>query len=249
MRNMAVSLVIAALAFVVACGPPPVMQGVEPQPVPPVNQDPTITCRAERTTLRVGESVRITATASDPDSDDVTVSWAAPAGRLSATTGNQVTWNTEGVRPGRGSITGSADDGYGGTASCSVSVTVEAPPPPPKPVIRELALNEFSSGSTKLDNRMKAVLDDVALQMRQNPQATVKIIGHSDSTGSEDNNVITAQRRADSAMEYLVETHGVDASRIAASSVGSSQPIADDSTREGREQNRRVQIILTIPPQ
>lgn len=249
MRKMAVSLAIATLAFVVACGPPPVMQGVEPQPVPPVNQDPTISCRAERTTLRVGESVRITATASDPDGDDVTVSWAAPAGSLSSTTGNQVTWSTSGVRPGRGNITGSVDDGYGGTASCNVSVTVEAPPPPPEPVVRELELSEFSSGSTRLDNRMKAVLDDVALQMRQNPQATVKIIGHSDSTGSEANNVITAQDRADSATEYLVETHGIDVSRIAASSVGSSHPIGDNDTREGREQNRRVQIVLTIPPQ
>jgi OOP family OmpA-OmpF porin len=46
-----------------------------------------------------------------------------------------------------------------------------------------------------------------------------------------------------------METHGIDSSRIAASSVGSSQPIGDNSTREGREQNRRVQIILTIPPQ
>ena len=249
MKKMAGSLAIATLAFVVACGPPPVMQGVEPQPVPPVNQDPSITCRAERTTLRVGESVRITATASDPDGDDVTVSWAAPAGRLSATTGNQVTWSTSGVRPGRGNITGSVDDGYGGTASCNVSVTVEAPPPPPEPVVRELELSEFASGSTKLDNRMKAVLDDVALQMRQNPQATVEIIGHSDSTGSEANNVITAQERAESAATYLMETHGIDGTRIAPSSVGSSQPLGDNETREGREQNRRVQIVLTIPPQ
>jgi outer membrane protein OmpA-like peptidoglycan-associated protein len=249
MRKTVGSLAIITLAFVVACGPPPVFQGVEPQPVPPVNQDPTLSCRAERTTLRVGESVRLTATAGDPDSDDVTVTWAAPAGRLSETTGTEVTWSSEGVRPGRGSITASADDGYGGTASCSVSVNVEAPPPPPEPVIRELELSEFASGTTRLDNRMKAVLDDVALQMRQNPQATVEIIGHSDSTGSEDNNVITAQRRADSAAEYLMETHGIDGSRIAASSVGSSQPIADNSTRDGREQNRRVQIILTIPPQ
>jgi len=77
----------------------------------------------------------------------------------------------------------------------------------------------------------------------------VEITGHSDSTGSEDNNVITAQQRADSAMEYLVETHGIDVSRITAGSAGSSQPIGDNSTREGREQNRRVQIVLTIPPQ
>ena len=57
-----------------------------------------------------------------------------------------------------------------------------------------------------------------------------------------------AQERADNAKAYLVETHGIDPSRIMTGAEGSMEPVGDNSTREGRAANRRVVIVVTIPP-
>ncbi len=123
-----------------------------------------------------------------------------------------------------------------------------APPEPGEPTILEFMCAEFGSGSARIDNRCKAVLDDVALQMRQNPGATAVITGHSDSAGSDSANMTASEERATNAMTYLVETHGIDAGRISTSGVGSSQAMADNSTSAGRSQNRRIEIVVTIPP-
>ena len=228
---------------------PTMYHGSAPMPLPPVNRMPTLTCRAERTTVRQGESVRLIADTSDPDSDAVTVTWSVSAGSINPATGNQVTWNTTGITPGSGPISAKASDGYGGTADCDLRVTIEAPPPAPQQEqVLNFACSEFRSGSLRIDNRCKAVLDDVALQLRQNPRATARITGHSDSAGSQQINDRLASERADNGRAYLVETHGLEASRINTASGGTTQPVADNSTRDGRSQNRRIEIVVTIPP-
>lgn len=229
---------------------PVVFEGTSPASLPPVNRPPTLSCRAERDTIRTGESVRIMATVSDPDGDDVTVTWTPPAGTIDPRQGETVTWSSEGVQPGTGIIRGRADDGYGGTSdTCEVRVTVEEPPPPPEPTVLDYMCSEFPSGSTRIDNRCKAILDDVALQLRQNPRATAVITGYSDDRGSEDINMETSQERADNGRTYLVETHGIDAGRIETRGAGPADPIADNATAEGRSQNRRIEIVVTIPPE
>ncbi len=228
---------------------PLMFQGAAPQPLPPVNRAPTMTCRAERTTVRQGESVRLFATVNDPDGDTITVTWSAAAGSVTPREGEQVTWSSQGVRPGAGPISATADDGYGGTANCTVRVTVEAPPPPPEAVVVSFMCSEFPSGNTRIDNRCKAILDDAALRLRQNPQATAEIVGYSDSTGSEEINIEKSLERADNAKAYFVETHGIDASRMTTRGAGPANPVADNSTSEGRTQNRRIEIVVTIPPQ
>lgn len=226
---------------------PVVLQGTAPRDLPPVNRPPTLECRAEQTTIRQGESVRLFADVDDPDGDAVTVTWDVQVGTLSSDTGTEVTWDTEGVPPGSGPITATASDGYGGSDTCEVRLTVEAPPPPPEPTVLNFVCSEFGSGSARVDNRCKAVLDDVALQLRDNPEATAVITGHTDATGPEEQNVEMGQERADNGKTYLVETHGIDPSRITTESAGSSDSIADNDTREGRAQNRRIEIVVTIP--
>lgn len=240
---------IAKLSFTNSRREPVVLVGAGPAALPPVNRSPTITCRAERTTVRQGESVRLFATVNDPDNDATTVRWDVRAGSLSSQEGETVTWSSQGVRPGRGEIVARVSDGYGGTADCSLTVTVSAPPPVAQPTVLTYSCSEFPSGNTRIDNRCKAILDDVALQLRQNPAATAVITGHSDATGSEEINARMSQDRADNARQYLVETHGLDASRMQTASAGSSEPIADNSTAEGRLQNRRIVVVVTIPPQ
>ncbi len=222
--------------------------GTAPREVPLLNGAPTLSCRAERTSLRQGESVRLIATTSDPDGDSIEVMWDAAAGTLSSRTGDTVTWNTTDVAPGSGRIVARANDGYGGTADCEVRVTVTAIPAPAEPTVLDFMCAEFGSGSSRIDNRCKAVLDDVALQMRQNAGATAVIVGHSDSRGSDDANAEAAMERAENAQTYLMDTHGIDASRISIDGHGSSEPMADNDTNAGRAQNRRIEIVVTIPP-
>ena len=223
-------------------------RGSEPMALPPVNRPPTLECRAERDTVRLGESVRLFATTSDPDNDRVTVTWAASAGTVTPSTGTEVTWSTEGVEPGTGPISARATDGYGGTADCSLRLTVEAPPPPPEPTITGFGCGEFGSGSARVDNRCKAILDDVALQLRQNPGATAVVTGFSDNTGSLTRNQELALERADNVKAYLVDVHEIDPSRVTVISGGVENPVGDNATREGRAANRRVEIVVTIPP-
>ena len=112
----------------------------------------------------------------------------------------------------------------------------------------EFMCAEFASAGSRIDNRCKAVLDDVALQMRQNPGATAMIVGHSDSRGSDDANATAAMERSENAKTYLMDTHGIDASRIAVEGRGSAEPMGDNDTAAGRSQNRRIEIVVTIPP-
>lgn len=226
---------------------PVAFRGTAPRALPPVNRPPTLECRAEQTTVRQGESVRLFADVNDPDGDAVTVTWTASAGTITPETGTEVTWSTEGVAAGSGPISATASDGFGGSDSCELRMTVEAPPAPPEPVTQNFVCSEFDSGSARIDNRCKAVLDDIALQLRDNPEATAAITGHSDNVGSADRNREIAQERADNARQYLVETHGIDAARITTESAGGDQPVADNSTRAGRAQNRRIEIVVTIP--
>lgn len=227
---------------------PLMFMGTEPMDLPMINAAPTLTCRAERTSIRQGESVRLMATASDPDGDPLTVTWSASAGSLSSTTGTEVTWSSRDVPAGQGPIRARVSDGYGGTADCELRVSVEAPPPPADATILNFTLDDFRSGSARIDNRHKAILDDVALQLRQNPSATAEITGYTDSTGSASRNEALAMERAENAKAYLVETHGIDPSRIMTGADASADPVGDNSTRAGRAQNRRVVIVVTIPP-
>lgn len=238
---------LAKLSYTNSRREPVVFTGAAPMDLPPVNSPPTISCRAERTSVRVGESVRLFADVNDPDGDDVTVTWNTQAGSINPRQGETVTWSSQGVRPGSGPVTARVSDGYGGTADCQLTLTVTAPPPPAEPTLLTFSCAEFPSGNTRIDNRCKAILDDVALQLRQNPRATAVVTGHSDSAGSDEVNNRMSLERADNAETYLVDTHGINGNRIDTATAGSSSPIADNSTAEGRLQNRRIVVVITIP--
>ena len=240
---------LAKLSYTSSRSEPVVLIGAAPMDLPPVNRPPTINCRAEQTTVRVGESVRLFADVNDPDGDGVTVVWNTQAGSINPREGETVTWSSQGVRPGRGPVVAQVSDGYGGVDDCQLTLTVEAPPPPAQPTVLTMGCSEFPSGNTRIDNRCKAILDDVALQLRQNPRATAVITGHSDSAGSDDVNNTMSQERADNAGTYLVDTHGIAGNRIDTAAAGSSEPIADNNTAEGRLQNRRIVVVVTIPAQ
>lgn len=130
-----------------------------------------------------------------------------------------------------------------------------APVPPPPPVVtppsmpRELRTDEihFEPGSARLTNIAKAILDDVALRMKQEPSSTAVVIGYTDNRENTGANADLDRRRAEAVRDYLVSRHGIDASRIEVEGRNGREPIADNSTAEGRLRNRRVVIRLMLP--
>jgi hypothetical protein len=137
---------------------------VEPRP----NRAPSLTCSAERSSVRSGERVRIRAAGSDPDGDPLTYSWRASGGQIIGS-GPSVELDTTGLSAGAYSVAGRAEDGRGAAADCSTSIVVEAPPPPPQ----ASKINEcfFRASSARVDNVCKRILDDVAIRLQNDPRA------------------------------------------------------------------------------
>ncbi|AJF07896.1 hypothetical protein GSUB_04035 [Geoalkalibacter subterraneus] len=79
----------------------------------------------------------------------------------------------------------------------------------------------------------------------------ILVAGHTDSLGSESYNKDLSMRRAQAVVDYLVSEHGIDRKRLVARGYGEAQPVADNSTAEGRYQNRRVETIccMVLPPE
>ncbi len=102
----------------------------------------------------------------------------------------------------------------------------------------------FAVDSTNISPQMRSTLDGVAQSMIDYPQSLIDVMGHTDSTGSEQYNLDLSRRRAESVANYLV-SRGVARARIETIGYGEQYPVADNSTESGRSQNRRVEIRIT----
>ncbi|MBV7394445.1 OmpA family protein [Mameliella sediminis] len=128
-----------------------------------------------------------------------------------------------------------------------------APPPAPSKDIVDtletkghLILGDlvFRSGSTSLGEGRFASLDAIAAYLGANPSRQILFVGHTDATGSLEANRRVSLRRAEAAMAYLRDRHGIPAAQIGAEGVGYLAPVASNLTPEGREANRRVEAVL-----
>lgn len=99
----------------------------------------------------------------------------------------------------------------------------------------------FRTGSDKLTNDSYSVLDELVDVMKKNPELRLTIDGYTDNTGTPQINLALSQKRADAVKKYLVQK-GVDTARIKAVGHGQENPVADNSTEEGRSKNRRVEM-------
>jgi outer membrane protein OmpA-like peptidoglycan-associated protein len=105
----------------------------------------------------------------------------------------------------------------------------------------------FKVNSAMLSDDSKAKLDEFATKALNTKGYVIEVAGYTDSTGGMQKNRLLSQRRADSVIRYLVENHQIPLRRIITPyGYGKTNPIADNSTREGREQNRRVEIKLLV---
>jgi outer membrane protein OmpA-like peptidoglycan-associated protein len=103
----------------------------------------------------------------------------------------------------------------------------------------------FASGSATLSEGDYPSLAAVAAWLQANPEGTIALVGHTDASGSLAANVALSERRAEAVAEVLVQTYGADSARVDAKGVGFLAPRATNQTEEGRQKNRRVEVIVT----
>src|SRR5262245_3028095 len=105
----------------------------------------------------------------------------------------------------------------------------------------------FKVNSAVLSDDAKAKLDELATRALNAKGYVIEVSGFTDSTGGVDHNRRLSERRADSVIRYMVESHQIPLRRIITPfGFGKLNPVADNTTREGREQNRRVEIKLLV---
>jgi len=106
----------------------------------------------------------------------------------------------------------------------------------------------FDTGSSEVKPSSHNVLNNLASTMVRYDQTRVNVAGHTDSVGSDSDNLRLSQQRAYSVRNYLID-QGVQAYRMKAIGYGETRPIADNSTEQGKARNRRVEITLQAIPQ
>jgi len=182
---------------------------------------PQVTCSANPSSVQSGTPSTITASATSPDNSQITTySFSSSAGRISGT-GTSATLDTAGLPAGPVTVTATATDARNLSGNGTCTVTVEVPPPPPMcSKINSIAFPD-KRRPWRVDNTAKAILDDVASRMKQDPNAKIAIVGYADGekapmegTGKKRHKMDLAAQRAVNAKAYLVQQQGIDPSRI-----------------------------------
>jgi hypothetical protein len=188
------------------CTAPYVVKAYEP---------PTVSCTSSPVTVFSGDSSTITATGLSPQNRPLTYSYNATSGTVSGT-GSTAILSTTGAAIGPVTVTCNVLDDKGQTASGATTVTVAAPPVAAKPMSSELCALHFERDArlpSRVNNEGKACLDQVALDLQQNADAKIALVGNASS--SEKGGKKLAAERAVNTRVYLVSEKGIDSSRIA----------------------------------
>lgn len=101
----------------------------------------------------------------------------------------------------------------------------------------------FATGSDTIRPESTGTLTEIARMLAQNSDLRLRIEGHTDDVGDSESNRALSDRRANAVMTYLVDEHGIDARRLEAVGKGEDEPVADNDTEEGRQNNRRVELV------
>jgi outer membrane protein OmpA-like peptidoglycan-associated protein len=187
-------------------------------------EPPTVSCSANPSTIKPGDTSAITATGVSPQNRPLTYSYSASAGSVSGS-GTSATYSSAGAPAGTSTVTCTVTDDKGQTASATTSVTIEAPPAPVIPQVSALCSITFDKDKkrpARVDNEAKACLDDIALTLKSKSDATAAIVGSASpeekappkhaKKGAKVEDL--AAQRAVNTKDYLVTEGGIDASRI-----------------------------------
>ena len=118
------------------------------------------------------------------------------------------------------------------------------PPPPPPPPKEKLVLRgiNFDFDKYNIKPEFEPVLDEAVSTLQAKPNVRINVNGHTDNVGTVEYNIGLSNRRANSVVNYLT-SKGIASDRLVPQGFGLSQPIATNSTAEGRAQNRRVELV------
>jgi hypothetical protein len=207
-------------------------------------EPPTVSCVTSPSTLKPGDTSTVNCTGVSPQSRPLTYTYSATAGSISGV-GSTATFSSAGAPTGQVGITCKVADDKNHTASADTTVAIVAPPPPPAPHVQELCGLSFARDAkrpTRVDNEAKACLDQIAINLKQSPDARAVIVADSnvkEKTITAKQEKIAArhkhskveyfdQQRAVNIKDYLVNDQGIDASRISvATGTGDDQNVQD----------------------
>ena len=201
-------------------------------------EPPTLSCSASPSTIKPGETSTVTAIGVSPQNRPLTYSYSSAAGAISGT-GTTATFSSTGAPTGPVAITCNVVDDKGQTATANTDVTISAPYVPPAPHTQTLCSISFDNGKDKtrparVDNEAKACLDQVALDLQNQTNATAVVVGEASAKektppkGKHAKFVDLAAQRAVNTKDYLVKEKGIDASRISvATGTADSKSVED----------------------
>jgi outer membrane protein OmpA-like peptidoglycan-associated protein len=193
---------------------------------------PTVSCTANPATIMPGDRSTINCNATSPDNLPLTYSYSASSGQVTGD-GPQTQFDSTGAQPGTVTIKCEVTDSRGDKAEGNANVEVQQPPPPPQ-ATKVGDCDYTTAGVSRVDNACKRVLDDVALRLKNEPNAKVVVVGYADP--KEPRAPALAAKRAELVKAFLGEK-GIDASRI---STRVGEPNKEASTKE----NRRIEVIF-----
>lgn len=103
---------------------------------------------------------------------------------------------------------------------------------------------EFGSGDNALGSGQHPSLEALARYLLAKPTTRIALVGHTDSTGGLEGNIVLSRTRAEAVLRRLTDTYGVPSAQLEADGVGYLAPLAPNTTAEGRDRNRRVEAVL-----
>lgn len=195
---------------------------------------PKVKCTAQPTEAFVGDRVKVSV-AVEAGESPFTYEWSVTPGGKIEGTGAEVTFDTSGLEPGTYTVNAKVSDARGRSDTCSVTIKVSRKEP------EKVVCDGLRPGRTRVRNDCKAALDRVAEAMKSDPNLTITITGYTDNR--EGRNV--GLRRAQSASTYLTREQRIDKNRIKVVNGGSSNPVDDNRTTQGRAKNRRIEVEFT----
>lgn len=186
-------------------------------------ESPTVTCVANPSTIKPGDTATVVANGVSPQNRPLTFSYSASAGTVSGS-GAQAVYSTAGAPTGSVAITCTVSDDKSQTATTNTAVTILAPyvaPVPHTQALCSVAFEKDKKRPTRVDNEAKACLDEVALSLQRQTDAKAVVVGEaatSEKIAKKGGNAKfvkdLAAQRAVNVKEYLVTDKGIDGSRV-----------------------------------
>lgn len=216
-------------------------------------EPPTLTCSADPSTIKPGDTSTITANGVSPQNRPLTYTYQASAGTVSGT-GTTATYSSTGAQPGPVTVTCTVADDKGHTATANTSVNIEAPPPPPPPappaeLVARLRLHSvfFPTDRPSVanpegglvesqQNTLTRLAADFKTYLTYKPDTHLVLAGHADRRGSVEYNQKLSERRVNRVRQFLIE-QGVPEADIDTKALGKEQNLTADQVKNLVETN------------